>query len=52
MVKGDYSKATMKNEVWQKDMTIIGDFARELDLPDAAVRSERADLQTPRWRWG
>jgi len=33
MVKGDYSVATMKNEVWQKDMTIIGDFARELDCP-------------------
>jgi 3-hydroxyisobutyrate dehydrogenase-like beta-hydroxyacid dehydrogenase len=33
MVKGDYSVATMKNEVWQKDMTIIGDFARKLDCP-------------------
>ena len=33
MVKGDYSEATMKNEVWQKDMTIIGDFAREIDCP-------------------
>jgi 3-hydroxyisobutyrate dehydrogenase-like beta-hydroxyacid dehydrogenase len=33
MVKGDYSAATMKNEVWQKDMTIIGDFARSLDCP-------------------
>ncbi len=33
MVKGDYSEATMKNEVWQKDMTIIGDFARELGCP-------------------
>jgi 3-hydroxyisobutyrate dehydrogenase-like beta-hydroxyacid dehydrogenase len=33
MVKGDYSEATMKNEVWQKDMTIIGDFARALDCP-------------------
>jgi len=33
MVKGDYSEATMKNEVWQKDMTIIGDFARELHCP-------------------
>ena len=33
MVKGDYSEATMKNEVWQKDMTVIGDFARELDCP-------------------
>src|SRR6266852_2422129 len=33
MVKGNYSEATMKNEVWQKDMTIIADFARELDCP-------------------
>jgi len=33
MVKGDYSEATMKNEVWQKDMSIIGDFAREMDCP-------------------
>jgi 3-hydroxyisobutyrate dehydrogenase-like beta-hydroxyacid dehydrogenase len=33
MVKGEYSEATMKNEVWQKDMSIIGDFARELDCP-------------------
>ncbi len=33
MVKGDYSGATMKNEVWQKDMTIIGDFAHGLDCP-------------------
>jgi putative dehydrogenase len=33
MVKGDYSEATMKNEVWQKDMTIIGDFARSLECP-------------------
>ena len=33
MVKGDYSEATMKNEVMQKDMTIIGNFARELECP-------------------
>jgi len=33
MVKGDYSDATMKVKVWQKDMTIIGDFARKLDCP-------------------
>ncbi|HLQ01415.1 MAG TPA: NAD(P)-dependent oxidoreductase [Burkholderiales bacterium] len=33
MVKGDYSEATMKNEVWQKDMTIIGDFASKIDCP-------------------
>jgi len=33
MVKGDYSNATMKVQVWQKDMTIISDFARKLDCP-------------------
>jgi putative dehydrogenase len=33
MVKGDYSDATMKVQVWQKDMTIIGEFARKLDCP-------------------
>lgn len=33
MVKGDYSDATMKVEIWQKDMTIIGDFARKLECP-------------------
>jgi putative dehydrogenase len=33
MVKGDYSGATMKLEVWQKDMTIIADFAREVGCP-------------------
>ena len=30
MAKGDYSRATMKLEVWQKDMAIIADFARQL----------------------
>jgi L-threonate 2-dehydrogenase len=29
MVKGDYSKAFMKLEVWKKDMKIIADFARK-----------------------
>jgi putative dehydrogenase len=29
MVKGDYSKALMKLEIWQKDMRIIADFARQ-----------------------
>jgi len=33
MVKGDYSDAMMKLGVWQKDMTIIADFARELGCP-------------------
>jgi 3-hydroxyisobutyrate dehydrogenase-like beta-hydroxyacid dehydrogenase len=33
MAKGDYSQATMKLQVWQKDMTIIGDFARDMGCP-------------------
>jgi L-threonate 2-dehydrogenase len=33
MVEDDYSDATMKVEVWQKDMSIIGDFAVALDCP-------------------
>jgi 3-hydroxyisobutyrate dehydrogenase-like beta-hydroxyacid dehydrogenase len=30
MAKGDYSRPTMKLDVWEKDMTIIADFAREV----------------------
>ncbi len=33
IVKGDYSRATMKLDVWRKDMTIIADFAREVGCP-------------------
>ena len=33
MARGDYSSATMKVGVWQKDMRIIGEFARDLDCP-------------------
>jgi len=33
MVKGRYADAAMKVGVWQKDMRIIGEFARELDCP-------------------
>ena len=32
MVAGRYDRATMKNEVWQKDMRIIGDFAARLGV--------------------
>src|SRR5262245_2784084 len=32
MVKGNYDDATMKQELWQKDMKIIGDFARQLGV--------------------
>lgn len=33
MVKGNYSDAMMKLGIWQKDMTIIADFARQLHCP-------------------
>ena len=33
MTKGDYDDATMKVDVWQKDMTVITDFARALGCP-------------------
>ena len=33
MVADDYSDASMKVEVWQKDMNIIGNFATKLDCP-------------------
>ena len=33
MVAGDYSAATMKMKVWQKDMAVIGEFARDLACP-------------------
>jgi 3-hydroxyisobutyrate dehydrogenase-like beta-hydroxyacid dehydrogenase len=41
MVKDRYDEATMKISVWQKDMAVIGEFARELRCPtplfDASV---------------
>ena len=33
MVDGDYSAAAMKVGIWQKDMAIIGEFAREHECP-------------------
>ena len=33
MVAGDYSVPTMKLDVWKKDMSIIGDFARRTGAP-------------------
>src|ERR1700682_1637286 len=33
MVRNDYADAAMKVGVWQKDMRIITEFARELDCP-------------------
>jgi putative dehydrogenase len=33
MVKGDYKDATMKLSVWDKDMQVIGDYARKIRVP-------------------
>jgi putative dehydrogenase len=48
MVKGNYDEATMKNELWQKDMKIIGEFARQLGAPtplfDAAGELYKATM--------
>lgn len=32
MVKGDYDDVTMKIDVWQKDMQVIGDFAKQIGV--------------------
>jgi 3-hydroxyisobutyrate dehydrogenase-like beta-hydroxyacid dehydrogenase len=39
MVAGRYGEATMKNEVWQKDMKIIGDYARRLGVATPTFRA-------------
>ena len=33
MVRDVYEPATMKVQIWQKDMRIISDFATDLDCP-------------------
>lgn len=33
MVKGKYNDVTMKIDVWDKDMQVIGDFARKIRVP-------------------
>jgi 3-hydroxyisobutyrate dehydrogenase-like beta-hydroxyacid dehydrogenase len=33
MVKDDYTNATMKCSVWQKDMSVIGSFAKKIGVP-------------------
>jgi 3-hydroxyisobutyrate dehydrogenase-like beta-hydroxyacid dehydrogenase len=39
MVAGRYDDVTMKNEVWQKDMKIIGDYARALGVATPTFRA-------------
>ena len=42
MVKGRYDDVTMKNEVWQKDMKIIGEYATKLGVPTALFNASAA----------
>ena len=42
MVKNRYDDATMKISVWQKDMAVIGEFAKTDRRADADVRRLRS----------
>jgi 3-hydroxyisobutyrate dehydrogenase-like beta-hydroxyacid dehydrogenase len=33
MVKNNYKNVTMKIDVWDKDMQVIGDYARKIKVP-------------------
>jgi L-threonate 2-dehydrogenase len=42
MVKNDYRDATMKISVWQKDMDVIGSFARKIRVPTPMFTASKA----------
>ena len=42
MVRGEYEPATMKVEIWQKDMKIIADFAARLGCPTPLLAASAA----------
>jgi 3-hydroxyisobutyrate dehydrogenase-like beta-hydroxyacid dehydrogenase len=42
MVKGDYKNATMKIDVWDKDMSVIGDYARKIRVPTPMFDATKA----------
>ena len=42
MVRGEYEPATMKVEIWQKDMKIIGEFAARLGCPTPLLAASAA----------
>jgi len=46
MVENDYSNATMKMEVWLKDMTTIGQFASDLNCPTPLFTAGRDVYQS------
>ena len=44
MVKGKYKNPTMKISVWDKDMQVIGDYARKIKVPTPMFDAIKADL--------
>jgi L-threonate 2-dehydrogenase len=42
MVKDDYREATMKIAVWQKDMDVIGGYARKIGVPTPMFDASKA----------
>jgi putative dehydrogenase len=42
MVKGQYKDATMKIDVWDKDMSVIGDYARKIKVPTPMFNATKA----------
>ena len=45
MAAEQYDDATMKVKVWQKDMAVIGDFAKSLGCPTPLFTATAADLR-------
>jgi 3-hydroxyisobutyrate dehydrogenase-like beta-hydroxyacid dehydrogenase len=50
MVKNRYDDPTMKVSIWQKDMSVIGDFARQIKVPtpmfDASIAVYNRAMKT------
>jgi putative dehydrogenase len=42
MVKGKYKDVTMKIDVWDKDMQVIGDYARKIRVPTPMFNATKA----------
>lgn len=42
MAKGNYKNPTMKISVWDKDMKVIGDYAREIRVPTPMFNATKA----------
>ena len=45
MVKDDYTNVTMKCSVWQKDMDVIGSFAKKIGVPTPLFSATAAGLR-------